>query len=303
MNHFLQSAAWERFQQSLGRQTYRAEGDGWHYLAILEPASFGSSRLYCPYGPTVASEAALDEATTSLKTLGHKLGVTYLRLQPVGVDAQSLHHFSPVDYSQPTHTWLIDLGPNEEAIIQSMKPNTRNIYRNYRKKGLAHEISYRPEDISRLTSLLHEVADHNHISIHTDAYFELQAKTFLPSGDAALHFITKDGQTIAAALVYLDDTTSYYAHAAASHEHRKLSASTALLAEIIVAAKHQGKQYCDLYGVTTSTDPDHRWAGFTRFKQSFGGHLFTYNQTYEYPLRPWRYWGLTTARAIQKRFR
>lgn len=301
MSHFLQSEAWQRFQQALGRKTFRARGDGWEYLAILEPAPFGLSRLYCPYGPQVNSSHALTEALESLETLGIELGVAYLRLQPVGITVAASKQLRPVTYSQPTHSWRIDLTQSETTLLADMKQNTRNIYRNYQKKGLVHEISHDPKDISRLTSLLHEVAAHNRITVHSDAYFRAQADTFLQQGDAELHFITKDSQTLAAAFVYLDKTTAYYAHAAASFEYRKLGASTALVAEIIMDAKHKGKQYCDLYGVTTSDDPRHKWAGFTKFKQSFGGHLVTYNATYEYPLHPKRYHALQAARAIRKR--
>lgn len=300
MSHFLQSDAWQRFQQSLGRQTFRAQGNGWEYLAILEPASFGLSRLYCPYGPTVESREAFEAALGSLKTLARKFGVAYLRLQPVGISIPPNSKLRAVNYSQPTHTWCIDLTQPEDAILQAMKPNTRNIYRNYRKKGLTHTVSYNPRDISRLTTLLHEVAEHNHITTHSDAYFRAQAETFLPQGDAALHFITKDTETIAAALVYLDESTAYYAHAAASHAYRKFNASTALLAEIIINAKQQGKTSCDLYGITTSSDPAHKWAGFTKFKQSFGGYLVDYNQTLEYPLKPVRYFALSSARKLKR---
>ena len=301
MSHFLQSEAWQRFQQVLGHKTFRAKGDGWEYLAILEPAPLGLSRLYCPYGPQVNSSRALTEALKSLETLGNKLGVAYFRLQPVGITVTASKQLRPVTYSQPTHSWCIDLTQSETALLADMKQNNRNIYRNYRKKDLVHEVSHDPKAISRLTSLLHGVAAHNHITIHSDAYFRAQADTLLQCGDAELHFITKDGETLAAALVYLDKTTAYYAHAAASFEQRKLGASTALVAEIIMDAKRKGKQYCDLYGVTTSNDPQHKWAGFTKFKQSFGGYLISYNATYEHPLRPQRYRALQAARTIRKR--
>lgn len=302
--HFLQSDAWERFQQSLGRQTFRDRGEGWEYLAILEPARFGLSRLYCPYGPTADSPTALETALASLKTLGAKLGVVYLRLQPVGASlaaAATSPHLHPVTYSQPAHTWVIDLKQSEATLLQAMKPNTRNIYRNYHKKGLVHIISHDPQDITHLTTLLHEVADHNSIAVHSDAYFKAQAETLLPPGDAVLHLMTDPSDTVvAAALVYLNATTAYYAHAAASHAQRKLNPSTALLAEIIMDAKTQGKAYCDLYGVTDSDDPQHKWAGFTRFKQSFGGYQVDYNQTFEYGLKPTRYAALSAARRLRQ---
>ena len=83
--HFLQSEAWETFQRSLGRKTFRREGDGWSYLAILETGSMGTTRLYCPYGPTVDSPRVLKTALDSLTALAHSQKVLSLRIQPTGI--------------------------------------------------------------------------------------------------------------------------------------------------------------------------------------------------------------------------
>lgn len=79
--HFLQSAAWQQFQESLGRTTFRDSGPGWEYLAILE-RSTGNSRLYCPYGPTAKDEQSLAAALDSLIQLGKKHRATFLRVEP-----------------------------------------------------------------------------------------------------------------------------------------------------------------------------------------------------------------------------
>lgn len=289
--HFLQTTAWQAFQEARGRQVYEASGDGWHYRAILEPGSrLTPSRLYCPYGPTITSETSLAQALQSLKQLGRKLGVGFIRVEPLGAsfDASALK-LREVEYSQPSHTWHIDLSPAPEEIIASMKQNNRSIYRNYQKKGLTYRETTDPTEITHLLTLLHGVATMNDIQIHEDDYLTLQADTLMSQHAAMLHFIEYENEVIAAALTYQTATTWYYAHAAASHTHRKLAASTALLAEIILHAKTAGAKTCDLYGVTTSDDPQHRWAGFTRFKKSFGGHLVTLSPTYELPLRPIQY--------------
>lgn len=302
--HYLQSAAWQTFQESLGKKVFHRSGDGWEYRAILEPARFGLSRLYCPYGPTVTSKRALVNALASLDALAHSQKVAYVRIQPLGYDLSPPDlrqlRFHRTDYSQPSHTWHIDVARSLDEIIADMKQNNRNLYRTYKKKGMVYEKSTSPADITRLTHLLHGVAAHNQISLHDDEYFVAQANALLPLGAASLHFMTLDGETIAAALVYEDTHTSYYGHAAASHEHRKLGASTALLACIVADANNTGKQICDLYGVTTSEDPNHRWAGFTKFKKSFGGTLHSLSPTYEVSVAPVRYTLYRAARQLRR---
>ena len=279
--HFLQSEAWETFQQSLGRRTFRREGEGWSYLAILESGGLGTTRLYCPYGPTVDSPRALTTALESLKALAQSNRVTSVRIQPTGMSLKKPTLLNlglkQISYSQPSHTWHIDLTKSRDDIIAEMNQNNRSIVRNYTKKGLSYKQSHNPKDITRLTTLLHQVADRNKITVHTDEYLNDQAKSLMTNNAASLHFINFENETIAAALVYEDATTYYYAHAAADHEHRKLNASTALLGEIILNAKTAGKKICDLYGITDSVDPEHRWAGFTKFKKSFGGHAVSYS--------------------------
>lgn len=287
--HFHQTEAWQKFQEALGRKVFHRSGEGWEYRAILEPAKLGLGRLYCPYGPTADSARALTTALASLRALARSQNVAFVRIQPLGADftQSSLKKLGAhrIDYSQPAHTWCVDTTRSTEEIVADMKQNNRNLYRTFEKKGLVYERSTDPEDVSRLTTLLHGVASHNQITVHSDDYFRLQAESLLPIDAASLHFMALEGETIAAALVYEDAHASYYGHAAADHEYRKLGASTALLARIIVDAHERGKQRCDLYGITDSDDPAHRWAGFTKFKKSFGGYEKTLSYTYEYPIK------------------
>ena len=300
--HFLQSPAWQAFQEALGRRTFSTGGDGWHYLAILEESG-GFKRLYCPYGPVASSDESLAEALASLKALAKDNGATFLRVQPTGADFSreqlSHHHLHPIDFSQPSHTWLLDLQEDTDTLLANMKQNNRNIYRNYAKKGLVYETSQNPADIDHLTSLLHHTAEKNRISVHSDSYFQTQAEALLPLDAASLHFMKYDDAIIAAALVYEDATTSYYAHAASSFEHRNLNAATALLGEIIFDAKRKGKRYFDFYGIAPTDDPKHRWAGFNAFKKSFGGFERTYSDTYELPVRPLAYLAYSLLRKLR----
>lgn len=303
--HFLQSQHWQAFQEALGRIVYVREGNGWQYRAILEPGTkLSPTRLYCPYGPTATSERSLQTALASLDALARSVNACFVRVEPLGTsfDTKRLG-LQEVDYSQPSYTWQIDLMQSEVDILAAMKQTTRNICKNYQKKSLSYRQSTNPEDIALLLPFLHEVAHNNAIAIHSDTYLTAQAQTLLPAGGGLLHFIEHAGSPIAAALTFEDDTTSYYAHAGASHAHRKLGASTALVGEIILDAKKRGKTTCDLYGVTPSTDPTHRWAGFTRFKQSFGGHMVELSPTYDMPTQRMRYAGYAASRSTIKKAR
>ena len=292
MSHFLQSPAWREFQKSLGHEVIEHSGSDWHYLAIVE-SSGGFKRLYCPYGPVVESEAALGAALTDLTQQAKRHKAVFIRVQPTGtslsVDTLAKHGLSPVTYSQPTRTWLLDLAPSFDELLAGMKQNTRNICRNYQKKGMKYRQSTDPTEVATLIRLLKNVAEHNHITVHSDAYFGAQSKSLLPIGAGKLHFIEHDNQVIAAALTYESDGVVAYAHAAADFEHRSLGASTALLGEIIRDARARGFETLDFFGIAPSDDPHHKQAGFTKFKQSFGGYAYNYAPTCEMPIAPIAY--------------
>lgn len=300
--HFLQSDAWAEFQKSQGKKTYTESGDGWHFMAILEPKSgFTPARLYLPYGPTVSDQKTLHEALRAAQKLAKKLNATFVRVEPLGTD------FTPSDfnlqltpYSQPADTWCLDLKQPKEDLIANMKQNNRSIYRNYHKKGMVYTESTNPADIKHLTNLLHGVAKHNQISVHSDQYLTAQAKSLIKNQAAKLHFIELDGQKIAAALSYRFEDTVYYAHAAADYQHRKLAASTALLAEMIIRAQAEGFKIFDTYGITTSDDPHHKWQGFTKFKKSFGGYYQKLSKTYDLPVKSGPYFLYKTAKKLKQ---
>lgn len=307
MVSFLQSPAWQRVQENLGRTTFTDNGDGWSYLAIKESGTL-NTRLYTPYGPECSSPQEFDAAFASLTTVGKKEGVTFLRVEPPrGISVAQLRDrgFRPVSYQQlqPAHTQIIDLSLPEEALLAAMSQNSRNITRNYHKKGVTVRASYDPEEISILTSLLARVAARNRITTHSEAYFRTQAETLFPTKAAALYVAELDGTPIAAALVYDSANTRTYAHAAANDDYRKLSAGTALVGQMILDAKRAGLAQFDLYGIADSDDPSHPWAGFTRFKKSFGGEAVTYPGAWDMPLNKPGYWLYRAYQSARRKLR
>lgn len=290
---FLQSPAWGTFQKTQGRQIISRNGDGWRYQAILEHGT-GNTRAYTPYGPIADSAAAFDAALTALEQDAKQHGTTFVRIEPTFPISDSelrARGYRKVTYNQlqPAHTQLIDLSQDEDAIIAQMSQNTRNLYRNHHKKGIAIHKSHNPEDIEILLTFLRQVAQRNRITPHSDAYFKAQAKALLPNKAATLFYATLGDTPIAASLMYDSDDTRTYAHAAADDTYRKYSAGTALLAYAIIDAKHAGKTTFDLYGIAPENEPNHPWAGFTKFKKSFGGKSVAYPGAWDKPLKPLRY--------------
>lgn len=340
--HFLQSEAWKQFQTSLGKQVFEQSGAGWSFLAVLESTPVGKY-LYLPYGPTIRDKKAFDSTLKALRSLAKTKGAIFIRIEPTtGTDVPALRQagFKKTSGLNPEHTWVLDLSGSKDAILAGMKQNNRNLFNNYQKKGLSIKHTTDPEKVVYLTALLDGVAEHNKIGTHSADYFRKQMsqagatlyyamidKTVLPDSKEAVaksndpcqpdttdapHDDARarrerseelDGIIIAAALVYDSPTTRYYAHAAADHEHRKLGAGTALVAQMIMDAKDKGLKTFDFYGITESENPHHPWYGFTKFKKSFGGAPLTYLGSWDLPIKKARYRAYATLRATNRKIR
>ena len=201
---------------------------------------------------------------------------------------------------QPSHTQIIDLSGSEDEILKGMKSNNRNLHRNIHKKGVTIEVSTNPEDLSILFAFLDETADRNGFNRQQDEYLMQVARVLMPAGAASLYIAKltdENGEStpIAAAFVYDSDDTRTYAHAAASFEHRRLSAGIPVVTNFILDAKRKGLKYVDLFGIAPEDQPDHEWAGFTKFKKSFGGESVEYPGTWDVPVTSLGYRAYTLA--------
>ncbi|MGG5171976.1 lipid II:glycine glycyltransferase FemX [Pseudarthrobacter sp. J1738] len=298
MKYFLQSPEWESFQRSLGRTVHRRQGSGWSFLAI-EEANPAGKVLYTPYGPLADNVDAFDAALAELVKLAQECGAVFVRLEPVdaglgsdaaGLSAMRARGLEPAPANQqPELSWIIDLDQTDKEILADMKSANRNLYRNIHKKGVSFRQSTDPAEISILLEFLHQTATRNGFKPQSDEYLTAVAKSLMPAGAATLFIAELEGLPIGAALAYDSADTRVYAHAAVDPEHRKLSAGVPLLVGLILDAKAKGLSFVDLWGVAPADQPNHKWAGFTAFKKSFGGHQVAYLGTWDLPVNKIRY--------------
>ena len=302
MPHFLQSDAWATFQSSLGKTVVTDEGDGWSYRAFLEKGKL-NSRLYAPYGPVVDSPAALEAALNSMRRHAQRLGAAFLRVEPTGAIAKDdlpALGLRRVSRKQPEHTQRINLERPFADVLADMQSSLRNRHRNYAKKGLTVRQSQDPADVEELIRLLGSVADRTGMHGHAPDYLRATARTLMPLGNASMYLVdhVDEQAPIAASLIFDDGECRYYAHAAASTEHRKLHPGPILVSQMIEDACEAGLKEFDLYGVVPPEVKDHEWSGFSDFKRSFGGQQVDYSGTWELPIKKVSYGVYTLARKV-----
>ncbi|WP_028270438.1 lipid II:glycine glycyltransferase FemX [Arthrobacter sp. UNC362MFTsu5.1] len=311
MEYFLQTPQWADVQRSLGRTVHEQSGPGWSFLAVEEKNPAGKV-LYAPYGPIAESLEAFDAALAALVALARKCGAAFVRIEPVsaGVDNAASETVlrsrglrpAPVN-QQPELSWIVDLDRDFKEVLDGMKPVNRNLYRNIHKKDVTFRTSQDPDEIRVLLNFLHMTAKRSGFKPQSDEYLSQVARCLMPAGAATLFIAERHGGPIAAALAYDSADTRTYAHAALDDAHRKLSAGIPLLVTLMADAKEKGLKYVDLWGVAPEDEPNHKWAGFTAFKKSFGGREIAYPGTWDLPVKKLRYGAYQLARKAREKLR
>ncbi|MBQ3294518.1 peptidoglycan bridge formation glycyltransferase FemA/FemB family protein [Candidatus Saccharibacteria bacterium] len=322
--HFLQSSAWEIFEQSLGHQTFRIETPDFSYLTIKKPTKAGSY-LFVPYGPCLKTgktsktgqpdptqaEKSLQMTLESLLSLAKREKAIFARLEPT-------YAFSPEIMAKngliktkdidPAHTWLLDLSPAKEDLILGFSHGTRLGHNQFPRKHLSVEVSHDPADIQHLVRLQTALAHKKGITAYEADYLKNELRQ--PFASLYLvHLNTPDTQTdqIVAASLFFDDvanSTRYYMQSASDPTYKNLPTTVGLLCQSIFDAKAKGLKYFDFWGIAPDDAPaDHPWAGFTRFKKSFGGFARTYSGTYDLVLSKPKYSLYKTLRKINRKIR
>lgn len=264
------------------------------YLAIEKSTPFGKY-LYVPYGPCYDTEKGLKNAIKSLQELAKSVSAFFIRIEPrdpknakflttkTKIDGLSIKKSKDLN---PKETWILDITKDQSEIIKNFAQGTRTCYNQFAKKGVTVESTQNPSDIKYLTDLQKQLAKAKNINTFSENYL----KTELEQPFATLYLAKYEGKVIAASLFFDDEDTRYYMQSAADAEYRKLPATVAILTTAIFDAKAKGLKSFDFWGIAPEDAPkNHPWAGFTRFKKSFGGAPVDYCGTYDLLLKPQKY--------------
>lgn len=301
----LQTKDWEKLQKDLGEETFFIEEKDFQFLAILKKTKFGNY-FYLPYGPVLHNKNAAKKALEALQKLANGKSVSFIRIEPQSAENASyllkLPNIKQSKELNPAHTWILDLSTDKDQMIKNFTQGTRTCYNQTPKKGLTITTSKDPEDLKHLVRMQHKLAKDKGINSFSFDYLKTELEQdfatlylvhYNPKNDQSLtdESLKKDDNIIIAASLFFDgEDTRYYMQSASDYEYRRLPATVGLLTTAIFDAKEKGLKYFDFWGIAPDNAPkDHPWAGFTKFKKSFGGFPVEYAGTYDIVLNPTKY--------------
>ncbi len=300
--HFLQSWGWYQFQLAQGNLVWP--------LAVIKDDKIisqllvsklllpgGASLLYAARGHFINPELSLAEQEASqnillarIRTLGQEHRSILFRIDPEVTGPTTLTIYrsmgfkhNPHKNTQPRHTQILNLDQPLSRIVQNFKPKTRYNIKLAERQGVRAELG-QASDLSSFLQLTRVTAERDRFTPHADRYYQTQYQTLNPLNLQELFIARYKGEVIAGILVTFFGHRATYVHGASANHHRQLMAPHALQWLAIEHAHQRGLSEYDFGG--THPDPNHSWAGITRFKSGFGGTPVEYIGTLELPLHP-----------------
>jgi lipid II:glycine glycyltransferase (peptidoglycan interpeptide bridge formation enzyme) len=319
--HILQTSPWgvlkSQFGWTDGRVGLARDGElvaGAQVLTRRLPAGLG--RLaYIPKGPLVdwADEEQVSALLAALDHTARSQGAIALTLEPDLPDEaahrERLRSFglrpSPLGSLQPRRTIVVDISPDEDAVLGAMKSKTRYNVRLAGRKGVTVRDATEA-DLPTFHALTAATGARDRFGIHATAYYEAAYRLFVPQGWARLLLAEVEEEPVAAVMVFALPPRAWYFYGASGNAHREKMPTYLLQWEAVRWAKSLGCTTYDLWGVPDEDREtleaefaqrrDGLW-GVYRFKRGFGGQLVRSMGAWDQVYTPLRYqlyrWTLT----------
>lgn len=296
-HHPLQSWEWGDFRKATGQKVERYgvfDDSGqmqdaiqvtFHSIPVL-----GGTAGYFPRGPQPTGELL-----SALKDIGQRNNAVFIKLEPnIMVPAEETNAFAaerqlleeagavPGQQLFTQFTFVKDLRPSEEEILNSFKSKTRYNVRLARKRGVQIVEDTSLAGLEKYLDLLRLTTDRQNFYAHDESYFRKQWEIFGKSGIMRILLAEFEGKILTAWIIFLFNGVGYYPYGASSRENPEVMASNLMMWEALMLAKREGCTAFDMWGALGPDAPaDHKWSGFHRFKEGYSGELMRAMPTYD----------------------
>ncbi|MCQ2595248.1 MAG: peptidoglycan bridge formation glycyltransferase FemA/FemB family protein [Treponemataceae bacterium] len=186
----------------------------------------------------------------------------------------------PASDIQPPDTVILNLSPDAETLLASMKNKWRYNIRLAQKKGVVVN-RFGAEAIDDFYKLYIETSKRDGIALHSKNYYKdlfecaqnINAENVNEKPQVSLYMASFEGENLAAIITLFTKNQAIYLYGASSNSHRNLMPAYLLQWQAIQDAKNHGCQSYDFYGIPPTDDESHPMHGLYRFKTGFGGEI------------------------------
>lgn len=294
---YLQTRAWaeakSRWGWSAAHMVHEVAGARVAVLFLVRRVLGLGELWYAPKGPGVTDPAALLELFPWSPAPG---GAFVVKVEPEVLAGADLAAWcaaglvkSPADIQSSRATILVDLRPDEEALLASFKSKTRYNIRLAERRGVTvvdREVDAAHGDV--LYRLMLQTNERNGIATRPRAYFEDCWSRLGARGQGRFFFALHDGEVLAAAFIAFLGRRGWYKDGGSSRRSSNLMAPHLLQWEVMRRLRRQGVESYDLVAVPRPADlaDTHPFAGLHRFKSGFNEAITEYVGVWDWPVRP-----------------
>ncbi|MBO0795538.1 MAG: peptidoglycan bridge formation glycyltransferase FemA/FemB family protein, partial [Ktedonobacteraceae bacterium] len=307
--HLLQSWTWGELKSESGWHPLRLalwDDERTEIVAAAQVLRRSAPRMplrlghlaYIPKGPVIDWSRA-DLCTTFFSQLDQCLrrqGALALRMElnfETGTQAGELVMKRMQELStrpertiQPLRTIIVDLEPDEDAILARMKEKWRYNIGLARRRGVTVRVAETEQDVRSWYALLQVTSERETFGVHTLDYYLDCWRLLSRQQQARLFLAEYEGQLLAGIFVSLFAREGIYLYGASSNELRKHMPNHLLQWEAMTWAKRNGATSYDLWGIPPTDDDDESMAGVYRFKSGWGGRVVRFLGCYERVYQP-----------------
>ncbi len=267
-------------------------------LLLISHVSVSKSvYFYAPRGPIIddPDSPAMTVLLNYVKALAHKHHAFMLKIEPGVADSDSkwlsaLHRRGFVVNPEALHLrheWVLDIRPDEQALLAGMKKTWRYCVRLASRKDVTVRRSESLADIDTFYRILQTTSQRDTFMIYDKSFYEKLVELY--GQNVALFIAEYEGQALGAALLVKMGRWCWYMYGASSNEHRDRMPNHLLQWTAIRWAKEQGCWYYNFRGIPDVLEESQPMWGVYLFKSGFGGYAMRSLETHDLSYNPLLY--------------
>jgi lipid II:glycine glycyltransferase (peptidoglycan interpeptide bridge formation enzyme) len=276
--------------------------------AQVRRTSLGRSFWYVPRGPVLdyddpRAAERLRALLTGLRAAGRADRAIAVRLEPrvpAGSAAAALFDASDLRRVNATlqtpDTRLVDLFPDDEALLATFDKDTRYSIRRSEREGMTTRVIDESADDAALASLhalVTETLQRAQYKLPELERYRIIWRGLGGAGRARIIQATHEDKLESAALLVVEGDRSFYLYAGSIREapgETKRFPAYAVQWQMMRTAREMGARTHDLWGVAPeSAGLDHPWFGYSLFKKGFGGRFVSWAGSWDLVVDPLLY--------------
>ncbi len=194
---------------------------------------------------------------------------------------------------QTPDTRLVDLLPDDEALLATFDKDTRYAVRRSAREGVETSVTADPDDDEALTELhgiVTRTLDRANYRLPSLDRYRIAWRGLAGAGRARIVRARYHGALESACLLVVEGDRSIYLYSGSIREAKgetKRFASYAAQWQMMRSARDMGARVHDLWGVAPAdAGPEHPWYGYSLFKKGFGGRFVSWAGSWDLVVDP-----------------